>query len=180
MKAATVTSKAIAIGSYSGNVKTERVYYAISPHKKGSKSVREKVFHTTQYAAIQSEPIKLQSVEVKIKPYDTSKIDVRFIFFQVYKGDTVCHIKSVPPHLLKRKKMNLSLLDEEIKIQPDTFYMGYGVVPKHVEEEFYYRIFAICMDDRGALLLKQPTGIILCKSKTNCAVFPFVIHYKTM
>lgn len=180
LQEATVKARKIAVGSYNGKVKTSNVHYVLRPEINTANSLVDKIFHVTQYAPIQMQSVKFQSVEVKIKPYDTAQMDVRFIFFQVYHGDTICHIKSIPPHLLKRKKMNLLLIDEGIIIQPDTFYMGYGIMPKKVEEEFRYKVYSTTKGNKSFFLNNLESGVELQEAREFPFVFPFVIHYKTL
>ena len=134
-------------------------------------------YEVTKFDAVEKAPVILQTVELKIKPYDSSLFTMNFVVFSVCDGDTLYKVFSLDKYRIKHHKLTLDLSKENIVLCPHEFYMGYGQVVTKIPQRMHYRMY---WGDKGesAFLYEHEGKLHLQQSKGDNMVFPFTITYK--
>lgn len=151
-------------------------YYIIDTPLSRYKRLQER-YHVTKFEALEKSPVILQSVELKIKPYDSSLFTLNFVVFSVCDGDTLYKVFNLDEYRIKHHKVLLDLSKENIVLCSADFYMGYGKVVKKIPRRMSYRMY---WGDKGesAFLYKHDGKLQLQENENIKMVFPFTITYK--
>lgn len=151
-------------------------YYIIDTPLSRYKRLQER-YHVTKFEALEKSPVVLQSVELKIKPYDSSLLTMNFVIFSVCGNDTLYKVFNLDGYRIRHHKLLLDLSKENIVLCSAVFYMGYGKIVKKIPHKMSYRMY---WGDKGesAFLYKHEGKLQLQENENIKMVFPFTITYK--
>lgn len=176
MEEVVIKANAVRTGKVNKKVRTGLVYYHIdTPVSKKYMAVKN--FLSTKFPPIDTVPVKLQSAELKLKPYDSSAMSLNFIIFSTCGGDTMYRIINLDKYEIQNRKLVLDLSDENIVLCPHEFYMGYCLKPKNPKEKISYRLFSTDKGE-GAFITMYEGRITIQEGKGFPYIFPFRLSYK--
>ncbi|MBW7913149.1 MAG: hypothetical protein H3C54_05500 [Taibaiella sp.] len=176
MEEVVIKAEAVHTGKRNKKVRTGLVYYHIdTPVSKKYMAVKN--FLSTKFPPLDTVPVKLQSAELKLKPYDSSAMSLNFIIFSTCGGDTMYRIINLDKYEILNRKLVLDLSDENIILCPHEFYMGYCLKPKNPQKKISYRLFSTDKGE-GAFITFVENRIVVKEGKGFPYIFPFKLSYK--
>lgn len=176
MEEVVIKAEAVRTGKMNKKVRTGLVYYNIdTPAFKKSREIRS--YLTTKFPPVDTVPVKLQSVELKLKPYDSSAMTLSFIIFSTCDGDTMYRTINLDKYEIQNRKLVLDLSDENIILCPHEFYMGYCLKPNNPKKKISYRLFSTDKG-MGAFITMYEGKILIQEGKGFPYIFPFKLSYK--
>ncbi|MBZ0098152.1 MAG: hypothetical protein K8F30_03660 [Taibaiella sp.] len=176
MEEVVIKANAVRTGKVDKKVRTGLVYYHIdTPAFNAARKVGN--YLTTKFPPVDTVPVKLQSVELKLKPYDSSAMSLNFIIFSTCGGDTMYRIINLDKYEIQNRKLVLDLSGENIILCPYEFYMGYCLKPNKPQKKISYRLFSTDKGE-GAFITMYEGKILIQEGKGFPYIFPFKLSYK--
>lgn len=176
MEEVVIKAEAVRTGKVNKKVRTGFVYYHIDTPVT-EKYLAVKNYLTTKFPPIDTVAVKLQSVELKLKPYDSSAMTLSFIIFSTCGGDTMYRVINLDKYEIQNRKLVLDLSTENIILCPHDFYMGYCLKPNNPKEKISYRLFSTDKG-QGAFITFVENRIVIKEGKGFPYIFPFKLSYK--
>jgi hypothetical protein len=176
MEEVVIKAEAVRTGKVNKKVRTGFVYYHIDTPVT-EKYLAVKNYLTTKFPSVDTVPVKLQSAELKLKPYDSSAMTLSFIIFSTCGGDTMYRVINLDKYDIQNRKLVLDLSDENIILCPHEFYMGYCLKPNNPKEKISYRLFSTDKG-QGAFITMYDGKILIQVGKGFPYIFPFKLSYK--
>ncbi len=176
MEEVVIKANAVRTGKINKKVRTGLVYYHIDTPV-SEKYMAVKNFLSTKFPPVDTVPVKLQSAELKLKPYDISAMSLNFIIFSTCGGDTMFRIINLDKYEIQNRKLVLDLSGENIILCPYEFYMGYCLKPKNPKKKISYRMFSTDKGE-GAFITFVENRIVVKEGKGFPYIFPFKLSYK--
>lgn len=176
MEEVVIKVEAVRTGKVNKKVRTGFVYYHIDTPVT-EKYLAVKNYLTTKFPPIDTVAAKLQSVELKLKPYDSSAMTLSFIIFSTCGGDTMYRIINLDKYEIQNRKLVLDLSAENIILCPHEFYMGYCLKPNKPKEKISYRLFSTDKGE-GAFINFYEGKILIQEGEGVPYIFPFKLSYK--
>ncbi len=156
-------------------VKQEHVFVQIPPTNTQSANHQDGMFMVTGFQKVEDAPVVIDEIELKLKPFDTSLFDLKLIIFQIANADTNFWIMPVPAHDIRNKKLVMKLWDAQVELQPEKFFIGYGIHSKNKGDAFSYRLYSGSNGESAMLNLRDSRWEIM---EVGYFVFPFKIKYR--
>lgn len=176
MEEVVIKANAVRTGKVNKKVRTGMVYYHIdTPAFNAARKVCN--YLTTKFPPLDSVPVKLQSTELKLKPYDSADMSVIFIIFSTCDGDTMYKTINLDKYEIQNRKLVLDLSGENIILCPYEFYMGYRMKPNNPQKKISYRLFSTDKGE-GAFITMYEGKIKVHEGVGFPYVFPFKLSYK--
>ncbi len=176
MEEVVIKAEAVRTGKVNKKVRAGLVYYHIdTPAFKKNREIRS--YLATKFPPVDTVPVKLQSAELKLKPYDSSVMSLHFIIFSTCGGDTMYRIINLDKYEIQNRKLVLDLSGENIILCPHEFYMGYCLKPNNPKEKISYRLFSTDKGE-GAFITMYEGKILIQEGKGFPYIFPFKLSYK--
>lgn len=176
MEEVVIKAEAVRTGKVNKKVRTGLVHYLIDTPVT-EKYLAVKHYLTTKFPPVDTVPVKLQSVELKLKPYDSSAMSLSFIIFSTCDGDTMYRIINLDKYEIQNRKLVLDLSNENIILCPHEFYMGYRVGPNNPRKKIRYRLFSTDKGE-GAFINFYQGKILIQEGEGVPYIFPFKLSYK--
>lgn len=176
MEEVVIKAEALRTGKMNKKVRTGLVHYLIDTPVT-EKYLAVKHYLTTKFPPVDTVPVKLQSVELKLKPYDSSAMSLNFIIFSTCGGDTIYRIINLDKYKIQSRKLVLDLSNKNIILCPHEFYMGYRVGPNNPKRKIRYRLFSTDKGE-GAYINFYEGKILIQEGEGVPFVFPFTLSYK--
>lgn len=176
MEEVVIKAEAVRTGRVNKKVRTGLVYYHIdTPAFNAARKVSN--YLTTKFPPVDTVPVKLQSAELKLKPYDSAAMSLHFIIFSTCGGDTMYRIINLDKYEIQHRKLVLDLSGENIILCPYEFYMGYCLKLNNPQKKISYRLFSTDKGE-GAFITMYDGNILIQEGKGFPYIFPFKLSYK--
>jgi len=156
-------------------IKAQNVHFRF---QKGRTNYTDSTGFITRFPAFDSVPIRLSSIELKLKPFDSSVLRVELMILQLNGTDTVLQqIPIAASEIDRHNKLKLYVADYNILLQPAPLYLGYRFIGKQIPDQGYdYRVF--CTDKgEGAIIYMGAAGWTFTTGEHVPYIFPFRIAY---
>lgn len=176
MEEVVIKAEAVRTGKINKKVRTGLVYYHIDTPV-SEKYMAVKNFLSTKFPPVDTVPVKLQSAELKLKPYDSADMSLSFIIFSTCDGDTMYRIINLDKYEIQNRKLVLDLSGENIILCPHEFYMGYCLKPNNPKKKISYRLFSTDKGE-GAFITMYDGKIKIQEGEGVPYIFPFKLSYK--
>lgn len=154
-------------------VRSENVVIVINP-----KFEKDKLYYATKFDHIADETILLNSVELRLRPYDTSAFDIYFIVLQKSDVNTTFVPVKVNGGNIYKDKITVDLSQFDIRLKPSVFYLGFGFEPKNLPKSQSYRMFASRKGGLGAIIRHKQNSFLISENENFPFVFPFKLSFK--
>lgn len=156
-------------------IHTSLVFRSDSP---GGRKDWDSTYFLTRFSSPATRKFKLVAVSGRLKEIDTSLLDVNLVVFQINGTDTM--LREIPVRgnsvRSRRQKLEISLRQQPIILQPSEFYLGYSFRAKVMPEELIYRLYAT-HGGEGLLLRRTKGAWSFVTSQHLPYVFPFTISF---
>jgi len=134
----------------------------------------DSTYYVTKLEQSKPTPIKLESIQMKIYPYYHSQFDVKLLIFQVKNGDTTKVILPLEDLRYKRKEMTFDVSDQNLVLQPGTFYIGYGFTVHYLPGPMEYRFYVNDIG-KGAIIRFNQNGTTDLMEEPG---MPYIFNFK--
>lgn len=172
-----INAKKSESGKYAKKVRSENVTIMIHPQL--AKDGKE-TYWSTYCKPLNSLPVKLYAVELKLKPYDGKFFDMKLMILQLQaNGDTLYRLVNIDADKIAGKQFVVDVKSENIMLEPSNFYMGYAFIPKDMKETYGYHVYANSKGD-GAIISLKNGHLNIIKFDDFNYNFPFKISYITL
>lgn len=163
---------------YANKVHSENVHMQLYSYP-GKDNGLERTFFVTRVPPLSDRPVLLHSVEVKLKPFDTSLFDVKLLVLQINGKDTMRKITTIDASKLRKNKTTVLFDTEDIELQPGACYLGYGFHIKNLQKPYMYRLYSGTKGE-GGIVTFLDGGINLTIAPHFPYIFPFNISYRAL
>lgn len=173
-----VIIKSYKLKEYSNKIKERNILLVFNGPKDSLHHGWDSTYFLTRFPTLDDVPVKLCKVTCRLKPFDTTLFTPQIVFFQATKGDTL--FRAVDIHKtcnVYKHTLVIDLANENIKIQPGEFFLGYGFVTKNHDKEFHYRLYSTNRRGGGVMLTFTKGMPHIISDDELPYAFPFKITY---
>lgn len=175
MEEVVIKAEAIRTGKVNKRVRPKLIHWVLDTPLSKYKTIPEN-YMVTKFPSVDTVPIILTSIELRLKPYDSSIFSMNFVIFSICNGDTLFKTINLDNYSIHRNKVVLNLENEYIVLCPYTFYMGYGRKVKRVTKTIRYRM--ICTNIGEGAIITVVDGKCSLHETHFPLIFPFKLSYK--
>lgn len=175
-----VIIKSTADEKFRHHPRLQNVHMLLNPHKvKEHQDIYQNTYFLTRLAPLEPQAIYLQAATLRLHPFDTSLFDIRLIILQL-KPDTFYTIIPLNAADIKKNRLKVDLLKEQITLQPDSFYIGYGFKPKNITSPYRYKMYATAKGQGAILTFIGKQMHLVYNDGDFPYVFPFILSYRKL
>lgn len=172
-----INAKKSESGKYAKKVRSENVTIMIHPQLAED---GKETYWSTYCKPLNTLPVKLYGIELKLQPYDEKLFDMKLMILQVRASDdTLCRLIDIDADKIAKKQLVVDVKNENIILDPSNFYMGYAFIPKDMQTTYGYRVYANSKGD-GAIISLKDGHLDIVKFDDFNYNFPFKISYITL
>lgn len=173
-----INAKRNETGKNKKKVKSFYSFIVISPAKSGV--IIGPSFFSTYCLPLNTAPVKLYHIELKLIPYDSRQFDIKLIIAQEQaSGEIFFKTVDIDAEQIAKKRMLVDVKKENIILEPSNYYLGYAFIPKDLKSPFSYRVYFNDSGD-GALIRQNGDSIKINKMSDFNYNFPFKVSYITL
>lgn len=175
-----VIIKSTADEKFNHHPRLQNVHMLLNPGKvKEHRDVYQNTYFLTKLPPLEQQAVYLHAAELRLHSFDTSLFDIRLMILQL-KPDTICTIIPLNAAAIKNNRLKVDLINEQITLQPDSFYMGYGFRPRNITSPYRYKMYATTKGQGAILTFIDKQMHLVYNDGDFPYVFPFILSYRKL